>query len=128
MLFNTLITNIFVGALLDPIQPQLEAGLGWRYIFNCQVSDHNLRLMRLDDRELGIRSPHGKNGGTPQANGFGTISTEIKENLKIYGAYKSLFSKITEYSIKNRNLSYLSLWYRYISSNFETISLAQNSL
>ena len=36
--------------------------------------------------ELGIRSPNGINGGAPQANGFGTISTEIKENLKIYGA------------------------------------------
>ena len=65
--------------------------------------------MRLDDRELGISFPNGKNDGTPHANGFGTISTEIKKNLKIYGAYKSPFAEITEYSIMNRNLSYLSL-------------------
>ena len=63
--------------------------------FNCQISDHNLRLMRLDARELGIRSPNRINGGAPHANGFGTISTEIKENLKIYAVlHKSLFSEI----------------------------------
>ena len=42
--------------------------------------------MRLDVREFGIRSPDWINGGAPHANGFGTISTENKENLKIYGA------------------------------------------
>ena len=26
------------------------------FIFNCQVSDHNLRLVRLDARELGLPS------------------------------------------------------------------------
>ena len=34
----------------------------------------------MDARELGIRSPNGINGGASHANGFGTISTEIKEN------------------------------------------------
>jgi hypothetical protein len=42
--------------------------------------------MRLDAREFGIRSPNWINGGAPHANGFGTISTENKENLKNYGA------------------------------------------
>ena len=42
--------------------------------------------MRLDDREFVIRSPNWINGGAPHANGFGTISTENKENSKIYAA------------------------------------------
>ena len=42
--------------------------------------------MRLDARELGMKSPNGINGGAPHANGFGTISTEIKGNLKIHDA------------------------------------------
>ena len=35
-----------------------------------RVSDHNLRLMRLDARELGIKSPNGINGGTHHAKRF----------------------------------------------------------
>ena len=42
--------------------------------------------MRLDARELGIRSPNGIYGGAPHAKGFGIISNEIKENFKNYGA------------------------------------------
>jgi hypothetical protein len=55
--------------------------------------------MRLDARELGIRSPNRINGGAPHAKGFDIISTEIKENLKKSWGFKNPYFQKLGYGI-----------------------------
>ena len=78
--------------------------------------------MRLDARKFGMRSPNWINGGAPHANGFGTISTENKENLKTMVHHESLFPEI--------RIETCPIYYSCDTYIFLPISkqLAQNSL
>ena len=85
--------------------------------------------MRLDARELGRKSPNGKNGGAPHAYGIGTLSSEIKEKLKnLWCFLNPYFQKLLNIRSRIETCPIYPCDTYIFPSNFETISLSQNSL